>query len=495
MPKDSPPEELPVPHMAGGEFRELAARAAAWVDDYLSGVEAHPVQHARTPGQTEAMLPVAPPEMPEGLDRIFEELDRVVAPALTNWQHPMFFGYFPCNTSHPAILAELVIAGLGQQGMLWSTSPACTEVETRMLDWMGRAIGLPAAFLSDSACGGGCIQGTASESALVALVAARDRALRANPETDPRSLGVYTSTQAHSSIAKAAMVAGIARHAHDEKGVRLVPVDERCQMDPGALGAMLDADLAAGITPVMLSLTLGTTASTAVDPIDACTRIWREKVGDPWVHVDAAHSGATLVCPEYRWQAKGIELTDSFCFNPHKWLLTTFDCDLFWTRDREGLVRSLSITPEYLRNEATDSGAVTDYRDWQIPLGRRFRALKLWFVMRHYGLEGLRNHIRNHCAQAEWLESKIDAHPTLRAAAERTSNLVCFDHASGEAATRAMLAALNDRRDVFLTHAVLPAAEGGSRFVIRVAIGALTTEPRHIEALWRLIERAAESVG
>jgi len=493
--------------MPSADFRAVGDRLLAWIAGYLDTIESRPVQSDRAPGQTLAMLPRRAPEQPGGpaeWDAIFADLDEIVAPALTNWQHPMFFAYFPCNTSHPAILAELLIAGLGQQGMLWSTGPACTELETRMLDWMGAAIGLPETFLSESDNGGGCIQGTASESALVALVAARDRVRHQNqnqsqnPGIDPRTFCVYTSVQAHSSIAKAAVVAGIAHDADDTERIRLVDVDDRCRMDPTRLAEMLDADIAAGLTPVMLSLTLGTTASTAVDPIRELSNVWRERLGDRpsrgWIHVDAAHSGATLICPEFRSQSEGVELTDSFCFNPHKWLLTTFDCDLFWTRDRRGLTRSLTVTPEYLRNEASDSGSVIDYRDWQIPLGRRFRALKLWFVMRHYGLEGLRAYIRGHCEQAAELAEKIDAHPKLNLAAERTSNLVCFDHASGEEATRELLGRLNENRDTFLTHAVLP-TPAGPRYVIRVAIGAATGDAEHPRRLWSMIEERAGQVG
>lgn len=490
--------------MSPEQFRELGYRMVDRVASYMASVGDRPIRDpSLKPGDIASALPDAPPHEPGGSgawDAIFGDLDAIIDPGLMHWQHPGFYGYFPCNTTGPAILGELLSAGLGVQGMLWSTSPAVTELETRMLDWMASAIGLPDRFCSTSHNGGGSIQGTASEAAVVALVAARRRV---SPGADIREPVVYTSAQAHSSITKAAMLTGIARGAEDRERVRLIETDHLHRMKTAALERALDEDLAAGRTPVALCPTLGTTSSGAFDPLTELARLWRAKVGaKPWIHVDAAWAGAAMVCPELREFTpeidEGLALVDSFCFNPHKWLLTTFDCDLFWVADRRGLTESLSITPEYLRNAATDSGEVWDYRDWQAPLGRRFRALKLWFVFRHYGIEGMRAHIRGHVESTAELERAVGGSEHLELATERSLSLLCVRHRAGNDATRRLHEALNANGDLFLSHTILPAAEDGGehedggRFVIRVAVGTIATTPAHVRALGeRLIELAA----
>ncbi|MEM1330540.1 MAG: pyridoxal-dependent decarboxylase [Planctomycetota bacterium] len=484
-----------VPHMTPERFRAEGVRAVEWVARYMETVGDQRVAPETTPGEVYAALPDAAPERGEddAMGGMLADLERLVVPNSMHWQHPSFFGYFPCGSSGPAVIAELLSAGLGVQGMLWSTGPACTEVETRMLDWMGEAIGLPPAFLSPSRTGGGSIQGTASESAVVALVAGRRRLAERVEEREGRDAVrairpvVYASQQAHSSIAKAAVVTGVALDAADDQRIRLVPVDEACRMRPDELERMLREDVAAGLHPVMLCVTLGTTGSTAIDPLDACARVWREHAPDGWLHIDAAHAGAMLVCPEHRSMLEGVEHADSLCFNPHKWLLVNFDCDLFWTRDRAALTGALSITPEYLRNDATDAGAVIDYRDWQVPLGRRFRALKLWAVLRHYGLGGLCAFVREHVAWAAWLEQRIREDDRFELLAERTMNLVCFADRRGDEATRGLMERLNASGRVFLSHTVLPGGQG-DRYVIRVSIGATPTRFEHVEALWALID-------
>lgn len=501
----SPPDDL-----SPEAFEGLVGQLGRVISDYLGNVEHRPVVERVVPGAILDALPELPPVEPGGLgvwDEIIEDLNRIIIPGLTHWQHPSFFGYFPANASGPAILGELVSAGLGVQGMLWATSPACTELEIRVLDWMACALGLPQCFRSTSKQGGGVIQGTASEATLVALVAARRRALDrlgvlGRPDQQPR-LTLYASTQAHSSVVKAAMIAGLADTPGDTRAVRLIETDRDGAMLPGALARAISDDRASGREPFFLTLTVGTTGSTAIDSIVDLTDAARDAGFDGWIHVDAAYAGAACVCEEFRWMLAGVDRCDSLCVNPHKWLLTNFDCDLFWTRDRAALVASLAITPEYLRNEASEAGGVIDYRDWQVPLGRRFRALKLWFVMRHYGLAGLAQHIRHHVALARWFEAWVDRHELLELAAPRTVALVCFGlcplpGASTEATNarhRALLERINETGKVFLTHAMLPGGAGKpDRFVLRMAIGGTHTTMDQVRAAAMLIGEQAGKV-
>jgi aromatic-L-amino-acid decarboxylase len=475
--------------MSPDQFRELGRRMVDWIADYMERVESLLVLSRATPGEVGAALPAAAPERGEPWDAIFGDLERIIVPGLTHWQSPNFFAYFPCNASGPGILGELLSAGLNVNGMMWATSPAATELETRMLDWMARAMALPEKFVSTSANGGGCIQGTASESTLIAMIAAR---ARAGPGAD---LVAYASAHAHSSIVKAAMILGIARGPEDRERVRLIEVDGSYRTRPEALEGAIRADLEAGRTPFFVCATVGTTSTTSVDPLDEIGGVLARAglAGRTWLHVDAAHAGPAMLCEEFRWMFRGVEHADSVCMNPHKWMLTNFDCDLFWTSDREALVSALSITPEYLRNAASESGAVIDYRDWQIPLGRRFRALKLWFVLRHYGLEGLRAHLREHVRLAAMLERWVAADARFELAAPRTLNLVCFrlrgEGAGAEDANRRLMEALNASGRMYLTHTVL-----NGRTVLRVAIGASGTQERHVADAWGLIQRTAGEV-
>lgn len=419
-------------------------------------------------------------------ERIFKDVRSIVLPALTHWQSPGFYGYFPANGSWPAVLGDLLSTALGVQGMLWQTGPAITEVETRMLDWMAQLSGLPERFLSTGP-GGGVIQGTASEATLVALVAARHRLRTRRDGLDPRTLVAYASTQAHSSVLKATRIAGI-------EHLRLVPTDASFAMDPDALREAIARDIAGGLQPFFICATAGTTGSGAFDPIVDIAR-WRDDlVPDAWLHVDAAWAGSAAVCPEHRGFLDGLERAESYCTNPHKWLLTNFDCDLFYVADRATLVDALSVTPEYLRNAASDSGAVIDYRDWQVPLGRRFRALKLWFVVRHYGASGLRAHIRQHVAWARWFEGQVLDDPRFELAAPRSLSLLCLRLAGQrDAQTRALLEAANDTGRVLLTHTTLPDARGLERPAIRLAIGGTGNTFEGVRALWSLLAALADA--
>lgn len=492
-------------HMSPDEFRRRGREVVDLLADYMQSVRTLPVLPSVRPGDIAAQLPAAAPESPEPWESILADIQRIVMPGLTHWQSPNFFAFFPANSSGPAILGDLLSTGLAVQGMLWQTSPACTEIETRILDWLGRAIGLPEAFLSSTAAGGGVIQGTASEATLAAMLAGRERA-RALAGSAAPTFTIATSTQAHSSVTKAAMIAGIARSAADHDHIRLIPTDSDFRLDPAALQRALREDLAAGRTPCCVIATVGTTGSGAFDPVDSIAAAIASAIPDParrpWLHIDAAWAGAALICPEHQPLIRGIEHADSFCFNPHKWLLTNFDCDTMWVRDRRALINALSITPEYLRNAASESGAVIDYRDWQIPLGRRFRALKLWFVMRHYGLSGLRAHIREHIRLGELFESLVRNDPRFEVSCARSLSLICFRlirDASGaalpdpDAANRALLDRINASGCAYLIHTVLPATPTApARLVLRMAIGATHTAEEHIRAAWKLIQRCAE---
>ena len=464
------------------EFRRLGYAVVDWIAGYRAGIAEHPVRPQVEPGWVRSQLPGPLPEAPRELGALLGELDRVVVPATTHWQHPGFFGYFPANASLHSVLGDLLSGGLGVQGMLWSTSPAATEVEQVLLDGLATALGLDPGF-TWAGGGGGTIADSASSAALVALLAALHRtsggAWRESGVDGTER--VYVTAETHSSLAKAVRVAGLGARA-----LRIVPPSPgTLAMSADALAGMLAADVAAGLRPVLVCPTIGTTGTGAVDPVRAVALAAREH--GVWVHVDAAWAGVAALCPEHRDLLDGVELVDSFCTDAHKWLLTAFDASLLWVRDATALPDALSITPEYLRNSATDSGAVVDYRDWQVPLGRRFRALKLWTVIHGYGLDGLRAHLRGHVALAAELESWIAAEPGFVLAVPRSLSLVCFRLAAGgpdadDRETKALLERVNAAGSALLTHTVVD-----GRYVIRVAIGSVATERKHVVALWEAL--------
>jgi aromatic-L-amino-acid decarboxylase len=488
--------------MTPGEFRRYGRQVVDWIADYWERVESLPVRSRASAGDLRKLLPAHPPERPEPFEALLADLDRVVLPGVTHWQHPRFFGYFPANVSGPAVLGDLISSGLGVQGMLWATSPACTELEQHMLDWLAEMLGLPARLRSDGT-GGGVIQDSASSAVLVALTAALHNATggawrtgggagagRAGPA--PRH-AVYLSEQAHSSVDKAVIVAGLGAQALRRIGVERGTL----AMDVTQLRACVAADRAAGVTPVMVVGTVGTTSTTAIDPIRRIGEVCRAGPARIWLHVDAAYAGVAAVCPEFRWINDGVaEYADSYSTNPHKWLLTNFDCDAFWVADRAPLIAALSILPEYLRNAATESGQVTDYRDWQIPLGRRFRALKLWSVIRWHGAEGLREHIRRHVAAAADFAAWIDDDDLFELAAPRPLSLVCFrlrlpglSPPQRDAANMALMEQLNDSGELFLTHTRID-----GQVALRLAVGGTFTRAHHVEQAWQAIRRAAAAV-
>ncbi|MCL1694123.1 MAG: pyridoxal-dependent decarboxylase, partial [Actinomycetia bacterium] len=453
--------------MSSDEFRRYGYQVIDWVADYMDSVGDRPITPAIEPGEIRAMLPDAAPREPESFDAILSDLDEIVMPGITHWQSPGWFAYFPANTSPPSILGELVAAGLGVQGMLWSTSPAATEIEEVVADWLVDMLALPESWKTTGP-GGGVIQMSASDSTHTALVVARERA-----SGDPRKMVVYASEQAHSSIEKGARVAG---YGH----VRLVAVDDRYAMRTEALEEAIEADIAAGLTPVTVVSAVGTTGTTAIDPVRAIGEITR--VHGLWHHVDAAYAGTAMTCPELRHHQDGLELADSYTFNPHKWMFTNFDCSLFYVADRRPLIEALRIVPPYLRNEASESGEVIDYRDWHVPLGRRFRALKLWFVLRSYGVEGIRHHVREHIALASGFAERVETHPSLELTAPTPFGLVSFRHVDGDEATDAIADAINDSGWAYVT----PSTIDDRRF-IRVSIGQTRTTAEHVDRLWALI--------
>ena len=471
-------------HMTPDQFRQYGRAVVDWIADYYERIESFPVLSQAEPGQIRASLPAEPPLEGEPFEAMLQDVATLILPGVTHWQSPNFFAFFPANASGPAILGELLSAGLGVQGMLWATSPACTELETHVLDWVADMLALPARFKS-SGTGGGVIQDSASSASLCALLAARERATgyASNEDGANGRLVAYASTQVHSSVEKAAMIAGIGRGK-----LRVIDVNERFAMRPERLAEQIDQDRARGLVPCFVCATVGTTSSNALDPLPEIGHICREE--GLWLHVDGAMSGTAALCPEFRGIHEGLELADSYCFNPHKWMFTNFDCDCFYVADRAALIQTLSILPEYLRNAATESGAVIDYRDWQVPLGRRFRALKLWFVIRHYGLEGLRYHVRQHVALAQAFAGWVEAHPRFELAAPAPLNLVCFRHVGGEATSQQIMDRLNRSGALYLTHTKL-----NGEFTLRFCVGQTYTEARHVEAAWQRIQEVAAEVG
>ena len=464
-------------HMTPDEFREYGRQVVDWIADYWESIESRPVGARVKPGDVAALLPSTAPEKGEPFSAFLADMERVVMPGITHWQHPSFYAYFPANASGPAVLGDLLSSGLAVQGMLWATSPAVTEVETVVMDWLATLLGLPERFL-----GSGVIQDTASSSVLCALVAALHKVSGGRVRTGGirERYAVYLSPESHSAGEKAVRIAGLG-----DAAIRVLDVDpSSLSVTADSLRAAVAADRAAGVTPLFVLATVGTTSTTAIDPVRALGELCRAE--GIWLHVDAAYAGVAAVCPELRWLDDGLELADSYATNPHKWLLTNFDCDAFWVADRDALVGALSVLPEFLRNAPTESGAVIDYRDWQIPLGRRFRALKLWAVLRWYGAQGLRQHIRTGVALAQELASWARADPRFEVVAPHPLGLVCLRLVAGDGASEALLRAVNESGEAYLSHTRVH-----GRYVLRVSIGGTFTERRHVEALWALLQRLA----
>ena len=435
------------------------------------------------PGEVKAMLPASPPEQPEDFGEVIADLDRIVMPGLSLWQHPRFFGYFPANALRAGMLGDLVSTGLGVLGLSWQSSPALTEIEEVVTDWVRQMTGLSTEW-------SGVIQDTASTSTLVALICARERATgyalsRGGLQAEPRPLAIYVSAHSHSSVDKAALLAGFGR-----ENLRLVAFDANYAMRPEALAAMIEADIAAGVLPCAVVATTGTTATTALDPVAEIAEL--AKRYGMWLHLDAAMAGSAMILPECRWMWRGVEAADSLVINAHKWLGAPFDCSVYYVRDPEHLMRVMSTNPSFLQS-AVD-GQVKNLRDWGIPLGRRFRALKLWFLIREQGVDGLRTRLRRDIANASWLAEQVAAEPEWRVLAPVPLQTVCIRHEpaglSADAVDRHTTAwadMLNRSGDAYLTPAMLD-----GRWMVRVSIGALPTEAADVAFVWDAMRRAAK---
>jgi aromatic-L-amino-acid decarboxylase len=469
--------------MDAEEFRLRGHELIDWIADHVEGVGRFPVAPDVAPGDVRAQLPAHPPAAPEPWDAFRRDLDEIIVPGIVHWQHPSFFAYFPSNTSYPSILGELLAAGLGVQGMSWVTSPACTELETLVVDWMAELLDLPDHFRSTSSNGGGVIQGSASEATLVAILSARHRATAGvvNHDGDTSRLVAYATAQAHSSIEKGLRIAGIGTDH-----LRVVPHDRSFGMDPVALAALVDADIAAGLVPFFVCASRGTTSSLAFDPVVAIAPICHGH--GIWLHVDGAMSGIAALAPDLRWVNDGLGDADSYCTNPHKWMGVNFDCDLYWTADRTSLLGALSILPEYLRSAAAETGAAIDYRDWQIPLGRRFRALKLWMTLRLDGVASTQEMIARHVELTARLAAEVTHDERFEIVAHSPLNLLVF-RLVGDGAderTDALIDAANATGQILVTRTVLD-----GRVAVRFSVGAKATRWEHVEAGWRLLQALA----
>ena len=469
-------------HMSADEFRKQGYAMVDWIADYWSRVEDMPVLSKVQPNDLFNALPSSVPEQSEDFSAIMQDVEEHIMPGITHWQSPNFFAYFPTGASGPSILGEMMSAGLGVQGMLWSTSPACTELEMKMMDWLVHLLGLPEHYLLENQ-GGGTLQDSASSACLVALLSARERISYSSlnkiggNQFDNKKLVAYISTQTHSSLEKAMMISGLGTEQ-----LRKIDVDQNYAMQSEKLQKQLNEDRANGFLPFFVCATIGTTSSNGMDNLTEIGVIANAE--NLWMHVDAAMSGTASVCPEFRGMNQGIELADSYNFNPHKWLFTNFDCSALFVKNKAELINTLSILPEYLKNAATESGAVIDYRDWQIPLGRRFRALKLWFTLRHYGVQGLRYHIREHVALAQEFASWVTASSDFEIVAPHPLNLVCFRHKNGDAVNEALVKKLNDSGELYLTHTKL-----NGDYVIRLCVGQANTTREHVVRAWELINK------
>ena len=463
------------------DFKKYGYRFVDWVADYFEEIEKYPVLSQVEPGAVREQLPTSPPLKGESMESIFEDFKKIIIPGITHWQHPSWYAYFPANVSPPSVLAELLTAGIGAQCMIWQTSPAAAELEEVVLEWLRQMLGLPEGMQ-------GVIQDTASTATLVALLTAREfkTGFESNSKGLKMPLIIYISEEAHSSVDKGAKIAG-----YGSENIRRIPTDEAFAMIPEKLEEAVLADIESGLQPACVVATVGTTSSTAVDPLARIGEICRRH--GIWLHVDAAFAGTAAIIPEKRGILDGAEYLDSFVFNPHKWMLTNFDCSAYFVKDPGVLIRTFEIHPEYLKTGV--DAKVKNFRDWGIQLGRRFRALKLWFVIRSYGVEGLQNLVREHIRLARIFEGWVAGTDGFELMAPVNFSVVCFRLNDGRVEERltelnkSFEEAINRTGKVFLTHTSLK-----GKYVLRMVIGSRTTEERHVIEAWNLMLETARQL-
>jgi aromatic-L-amino-acid decarboxylase len=462
------------------DFKKEAGPVVDWIDHYMNNIRSLPVKSKVLPGDIYKAIPELAPLHPESMEQIMEDLDRIILPGMTHWQHPGFHAYFPANSSVESVLAESVTAAMGAQCMIWETSPAAAELEQRMMEWLRDAMGMPESFE-------GVIQDSASSASLVSLITARDVATGfcSNEEGVPQNLRIYCSQETHSSIEKGVGVCGIGR-----KNLVKIGVDRQMRMVSSMLEARIREDLDAGLKPCAVVAAIGTTSTVAVDPLEEIAAICK-KYGI-WLHVDAAFAGTALLLPEYRWMIKGIEQADSFVFNPHKWMFTNFDCSVYLVKDAGLLIKTFEILPEYLKTKTR--GTVNDYRDWGVPLGRRFRALKLWFVIRSFGLEGIREKLRTHIRLNKQVWEALGKINNIHLPLEPFLNFTCFrlqpkgmeQPEELNQLNQAFLEEINRSGELFLTHTKI-----GGLLTIRMVTGQTYVEEQDVKRALELIASAA----
>jgi len=471
--------------MSPDEFRKQAHELVEWMASYMENIESYPVKSLLSPGTILSSLPDAPPSEGEPFSSLIKDFNEIIMPGISHWQHPSFFAYFPANTSPPSILAEMLTATLGSQCMIWETSPAAAELEEKVMQWLRDMIGLPREFE-------GVIQDTASTATLAAILTARERvteySFNDTGKAEKGPLRVYCSGQTHSSVEKAVKICGIGK-----RNLVKIVVRDDFSMDPLKLEEAVVSDIENGFVPCCVVATLGTTGTTAIDPLKEIGEICH-KYGI-YLHVDAAMAGTALILPEFQWMLDGREYIDSFVFNPHKWMFTNFDCTAYFVKDAASLIRTFEMLPEYLKTRTR--GKVNDYRDWGVPLGRRFRALKLWFVIRSYGTDRLREKVRLHISLASELKAWILKEDDFELLAPVVISVVCFRYKPAgmnndelNLLNEKLNHILNDSGKLYLTHTVL-----NGRYTLRMVTAQTNVTDLHIKKAWEQIRDTARSIS
>ncbi|KAL9661096.1 hypothetical protein QQ045_025916 [Rhodiola kirilowii] len=469
------------------EFRKKAHEMVDFIAEYYKNIESYPVLSRVQPGYLRAKLSESAPNAPEPMKNIMDDVTSHIIPGMTHWLSPNFFAYFPATVSSAAFVSEMLCTAFNSVGFNWVASPAATELEMVVLDWLARMLKLPESFMF-SGSGGGVIQNTTSESILVTLIAARDKCLSEHGPDSMSKLVVYGSDQTHSTFNKACKILGL-------NNVRTVPTTIQTGFALSAvdLKRTMEADVAAGLIPLYLCATIGTTSTTAVDPLEELTKV-AENYG-VWVHVDAAYAGSACICPEFRNYLEGVERIDSFSFSPHKWLLSYLDCCCLWVKQPDLLTKALSTNPEYLRNKQSELNSVVDYKDWQLGTGRKFKSIRLWFVLRNYGVANLQSHIRSDVRMAKMFEEFVRSDPRFEIVVPRRFALVCFRLnlpglvCNNEYLNRNLLDWINSTGKIYMTHTKV-----GGVYMLRFAVGTTLTEDRHIIAAWKLIQEGADAL-